>query len=68
MGVMDCVVSSPSEYIDLAVKLGTDADFRAAVSAKIQAGSDVLFENPAGVRELEEFLCRVAATRQRSAG
>ena len=37
MGVRDCVVSSPAEYVDLAVKLGTDMDFRAAISARILA-------------------------------
>ena len=55
MGVLECAVRSPTEYIDLAVRLGTDADYRAHVSAKIKAASEVLFENPGGIWELEEF-------------
>ncbi len=56
MDVLDCVVANSEEYVDRAVQLGTDEDFRAGVRNKIAAARDVLFENTAGVRELEEFL------------
>ena len=56
MAVLDCVVGSAEEYVDLAVRLGTDADFRAGVRGRIAGASDVLFENSLGVRDLEEFL------------
>ena len=56
MGVMDCVVTGPEEYVNRAVRLGTDAEYRAAVADKIKAANEVLFENVTGVRELEEFL------------
>jgi protein O-GlcNAc transferase len=56
MGVLDCVVNSAQEYIDRAVQLGTDHDYRATVKAKIAGASELLFENSAGVRELEMFL------------
>jgi protein O-GlcNAc transferase len=56
MQVFDCVVSSAEEYVDKAVRLGMDADYRAAVRAEIRDVSGVLFENTAGVRELERFL------------
>jgi protein O-GlcNAc transferase len=61
MGMTDCVVQSSKEYIDLAVRLGTDADYRTHLSAKIKAASPVLFENPAGIRALEEFLQNAVA-------
>lgn len=53
---MDCVVSSPAEYVERAVQLGTDADYRAAIRAKILAANGVLYENKTGVLELELFL------------
>jgi protein O-GlcNAc transferase len=55
MGVPDCAVRTPKEYIDLAVRLGTDADYRAHMGARIKSASDVIFENIEGVRELEAF-------------
>jgi predicted O-linked N-acetylglucosamine transferase (SPINDLY family) len=67
MGVRDCLAASPEEYVDLAVRLGTDKEYRAAISAKIKAAKPVLYENPAGVRELEEFL-QEAITKERSTG
>ncbi len=56
IGIMDCVVSSPAEYVERAVQLGTDADYRAAIRAKILAANGVLYENKTGVLELELFL------------
>ncbi len=55
MGMMDCMVQSVPEYVELAVRLGTQADYRNALKAKILARHQVLYENPAVVRELEEF-------------
>ena len=56
MDVMDCVVNNSQEYVERALQLGTDADYRAATRAKIIAANAVLFENGAGVRDLEIFL------------
>jgi predicted O-linked N-acetylglucosamine transferase (SPINDLY family) len=61
MGVMDCVASNPAEYIELAVKLGTDADYRAGVRGKILAAGDMALENSAGIRDLEQFLQQAVA-------
>jgi predicted O-linked N-acetylglucosamine transferase (SPINDLY family) len=55
MGVMDCVAETPQAYAELAVRLGTDRDFNRAVRGKILANNHVLYENPAGVRDLEQF-------------
>jgi protein O-GlcNAc transferase len=56
MGMLDCVVHSPGEYIELALRLGTDKAYRETVRAKIVDGNSVLYENSTGVKELEEFV------------
>jgi len=56
MRVEDCVARSSDEYINLALRLGTDKPFRAQVSDKIRAAGDAIFENPKGVRDFENFL------------
>jgi protein O-GlcNAc transferase len=55
MGMLDCVVQSPEEYIALALRLGTDKRYRDQVRDRILEGNGVLYENSAGVKELEEF-------------
>jgi predicted O-linked N-acetylglucosamine transferase (SPINDLY family) len=65
MNILDCVAASADEYVSLAVRLGTDPEYRARVSARILAANGVLYENAAGVRELEEFL-RGAVARRRA--
>ena len=55
MGILDCVASSVGRYVEIAVRLGTDRERRQAVSRKILAANDVLFEDTAAVREIEAF-------------
>jgi protein O-GlcNAc transferase len=61
MGVLDCVAANAAEYVKLAVKLGTDAEYRASMRAKILAANEMLFENAEGVRELEQFFQQAVA-------
>lgn len=56
MGVDDCIASSPEQYVEIAVRLATDPMHRQAVSHRIIAAHDRLFENISGVRDLEAFL------------
>jgi protein O-GlcNAc transferase len=56
MGIMDCVASSPEEYVRIAVGLGTDLAWRNEVRSRILDRKHVLYENEAAVRELEGFL------------
>jgi len=44
-----------NEYVDLAVRLGTDPGFNAQARAEINARSSALFEDLAAVREFEDF-------------
>ena len=55
LDVFDCVAQSPQEYAEMAVRLGTDSEFRHAVSEKILARNDRLYEETEAVRELERF-------------
>jgi predicted O-linked N-acetylglucosamine transferase (SPINDLY family) len=55
MGMNDCVADSPQRYVDIAATLGGDAEARRAMRERILEKVGTIFENPAGVRELEAF-------------
>jgi predicted O-linked N-acetylglucosamine transferase (SPINDLY family) len=55
MGVADLIVESPQEYIDKAVQVATDRDYRRYVVDRIGQRSDVLFNDLEVVREHERF-------------
>jgi predicted O-linked N-acetylglucosamine transferase (SPINDLY family) len=55
IGVLDCVVNSADEYVERAVRLGTEPDYRAEVQAKILTACGALYEEIEAVRELEQF-------------
>ena len=65
MGVWDCVANTPQEYVQIAVRLGTEPVWRENVKAKILAANHVLFGDIETVRELEQFF--VAAVEKTSA-
>ena len=50
---------------DLAVRLGTDIEYRESIRRRIRSASSALFENPGGLRQLEAFL-RQAVTAARA--
>ncbi len=56
MGFEDLVVRTPEEYSALAVRLGTDGEYRRWVSCQIAQRSGALFDDLDAVREYEEFL------------
>ncbi|MBC8105642.1 MAG: tetratricopeptide repeat protein [Anaerolineae bacterium] len=56
MQIDDCIARDLNEYVGIANRLGTDVEFNRAVRAKIAAANNVLYENEAGVRDVEEFL------------
>ncbi|MBF0497816.1 MAG: hypothetical protein HQK58_14780, partial [Deltaproteobacteria bacterium] len=55
MEMTDCVASSLQEYIDLAVRLGTDSLYREDIHRKIMSNNHLIFEDIQVVRELEDF-------------
>jgi predicted O-linked N-acetylglucosamine transferase (SPINDLY family) len=67
LGLMDCVVTNPEAYVDLAVTLGKDEPYRAALRAKILAASEVLYEDTGCLSELSYFF-RAAIEQARGNG
>jgi protein O-GlcNAc transferase len=55
MEMTDCVVTTPEEYVQQSVRLGSDRDYREFVLQGLQNKSDVLFEDMAIVREYERI-------------
>jgi predicted O-linked N-acetylglucosamine transferase (SPINDLY family) len=56
MGLSDLVAKTDNEYIDLAVKLASDADYRQGVSARMAQARGILYNDLEPVRALEDFL------------
>jgi len=53
MGITECVAADADEYVEKAVRLGTDADYRLSIVEQIAEAGDVLFEDVASVRQHE---------------
>lgn len=55
MGLMDCVATTPKEYVDLAVTLGTNETYRNQIKANILAHNHLLYEDKEIIQQLEAF-------------
>jgi protein O-GlcNAc transferase len=58
--MMDCVAHSQAEYVEIAVKLGTDRNFRDSVKNKIAKNNGLLFEDAEVISELRDFFKKAA--------
>jgi predicted O-linked N-acetylglucosamine transferase (SPINDLY family) len=56
MGLMDCVAETAMEYVQVAVRLGTDPCYRENLRGEILKRNALIFEDVAMVRELEARL------------
>jgi predicted O-linked N-acetylglucosamine transferase (SPINDLY family) len=56
MGITDCVANTPEEYIDIAVQIGTQKNYRQQLTERILATVNPLFENKAIIDEFEAFV------------
>jgi protein O-GlcNAc transferase len=65
MNLDDCIAESTGDYVQRALRLGTDKAHRQHVSGKILGAGDRIFENPDGVRDLEAFF-RTAVSEHRA--
>lgn len=63
MNLMDCVASTPEEYVEIAVRLATDREYREMIRGRILAANHVLYEDHSVVRELEQFFLQSLAKR-----
>lgn len=56
MGIMDCICYSVKDYIQLALKLGTDRDFNKMIRTKISKKKDLLFNEQDSIQEWSDNL------------
>lgn len=61
MGLTDLVAHDPAHYVELALRLGTDPEWRAAVRRRILEANAVLYEDAVGVRAMEDAWERALA-------
>lgn len=66
IGVLDCIAENPQQYVQIALRLGTDAAYRRAIHEKILAHNHRLFEAPDAVEEMQAFF-RAAVTNATTA-
>jgi predicted O-linked N-acetylglucosamine transferase (SPINDLY family) len=59
MGVTDCIAQTAEEYVERAVRLGTDRDWRTYVEERIRDTSDVLFESADSIAEYDQIFQRL---------
>ncbi|MDY6937913.1 MAG: tetratricopeptide repeat protein [Cyanobacteriota bacterium] len=60
MGLDETIATSKEEYIEMAVRLGRDSQYRRAISEKVAANKHRVYEDLAPIRALEDFLTRTA--------
>jgi len=56
MNMAECIAKSTEDYIQIALKLGTQPKFQKSIREKIIVANHVLYEDIAAVRELESIL------------
>jgi protein O-GlcNAc transferase len=56
MGYTDLVAQTPEQFVQIANKMGMDADARLAAKAQIQQKANLLFGDTAAVKEIGNFL------------
>jgi predicted O-linked N-acetylglucosamine transferase (SPINDLY family) len=66
MGMTDCVARDAADYVQIALRLGTDPAWRLSIRQKILSRNGILYDNPGFIRELEEFF--TLAARRGGAG
>lgn len=59
MGVNDCIANSWEDYFALAVRLGTDSDYRNHIRQKLLSHGDIIYEDKGFISKLEDFFCEV---------
>lgn len=60
MGLDSCIAGSAEAFVEIAVRLGRDADYRKSVAAEIAARNERLFERPDAGRALGAALREIA--------
>lgn len=55
MDMMDCVANGPQEYVQIALRLGTDPAYNQQIRAKIAQKCPILYSNPHIIEEYTRF-------------
>lgn len=63
LGVTDTIAKNEAEYIEIAVKLGTDSEWRRDISERMSQRQDNLFDDRVCVTALEAFYQKVVRER-----
>jgi protein O-GlcNAc transferase len=59
MEMIDCVAADADDYARIALRLGTEAEFRASVETRIADRADTIFDDPVFLAEARRFLLTV---------
>lgn len=59
VGLDELIAESEEDYVEVALRLGTDRDWRARMRAAVKEKASPLYENMNAVRELNEFFARL---------
>lgn len=65
MGIEELIAKDKEDYVRIAVKLGTDKTYRQAMSEKILANHDKVFDDPKPIVALQDFI-RDAVNQRRA--
>jgi predicted O-linked N-acetylglucosamine transferase (SPINDLY family) len=68
MGMTELITNNEEEYINLAVRLMQDREYRKGVQDKIIANRHILFDDITPVRALEQFLIECTNTNSANPG
>lgn len=66
IGIDSCIASTPEEYVDIALRLAREPEFRAAIGKRILAASDRLFDRTDAADALGTTLIDLVETRRSS--
>ncbi|PPT05743.1 hypothetical protein CKA32_002575 [Geitlerinema sp. FC II] len=64
LGVTETIATTEAEYIEIAVRLGLDADWRQEIVAKTRQNQDRVYEDTSCIEALEQFYRDVVRERQ----
>ncbi|MBI2315602.1 MAG: tetratricopeptide repeat protein [Betaproteobacteria bacterium] len=62
IGIPDCVASSAEDFVRIALRLGTEREYRTDLSRRIAERAPDLFDRPDAARSLGQALLRIAET------
>ena len=68
MGIDELVARDTRDYVEKALRVGQDDDYRRAVSSRIRETSSALYETKEAVREIENFFATAVAAAAAGSG